>query len=205
MESQNIDTKRTNRAFTPSKLELIALPIFSLLFLTGSNAFTYFRTVDDVNYLVVTDYMQARFRSALGTIDELLGPTALTVLFWMVVGLVVYVIAWLIYTTYTAYKNDIPVTRGMVVPKEYNQSKVLHESIARFLVRLIATILFVVWMYTFFAEILPYASRTYLAAITSFSLSSLGMIVWSVLLLSASVFSFFLLVRCIVLRDRVFS
>lgn len=205
MHTEEEQNPHTKRAFTPTKMELIVLPIVSFLFLIAANTFTYFRTVDDTNYLIVTDYMQLRFRSALGTIDELLGPTTLTIAFWMVIGLIVYIIAWLSYTTYVAYKNDIPITKGMVVPKEYNRSKVLHESIVRFLTRLISTILFVAWLYFFFAEALPAISILFLDGITRLGFEATISVVWSVAALSLSIFIFSLLIRCMVLRDRVFG
>ncbi len=205
METKETETEHTKRAFTPTKVELIVLPIISLLFLVASNTFTYFRTVDNVNYIIVTDYMQLRFKSALSTLDELLGATLLTVAFWMIIGLIVYIIAWLSYTMYVTYKNEIPITKGMALPKEYNRSKVLHDSIARFLTRVISTVLFVIWLYVFFAEILPFISITFLNGITAAGLGFLVPVVWSVVALAGSIFIFSLLIRCMVLRDRVFG
>ena len=138
MDEHTIENERAFRAFVPSKLELIILPIASLLFLTVTNSVGLLRSVDGQNYLLVVDYMQARLKDALSAIDRIVGFTIPLVVFWMFIGVIAYLLLWLALGAYNAYRTDVPQVKGMVVPNGYNRSKIFHESLVRFFTRALA-------------------------------------------------------------------
>lgn len=199
-------TDRTLRAFLPSKLELISLPLLSLVFLTLSNSFQLLRTVEGEDYLLVIDYMQMRFREALSYLDQILGSTIPMVIFWVFIGLIVYVLLWFAIGAWKVYQEDLPLEgKKMIVPKGYNHAKVLRGSLAHIFVRIISGVLLLVWVYMMFSEILPYSSEMFLKGIETLSLKNSYRIPLSALLMAGSIFINSVLARCVVLRDRVFS
>ncbi len=205
MSSHNTETERTLRAFIPTRFELIALPSTSLLFLTLSNSFELLRSVDGRNYLMVINFMEAQVKSFLGVIDRLIGATAPLVVFWMFVGIIVYILLWLGMGAYSTYKNDLPSEKGMIVPANYNHARVLRGSIVHLLVRILAGGLLLIWLYLLFAEVLPYASEIFLKGIEKISLKTLYYGALSALVLSAWLFTITVLARCVMLRDRIFG
>src|SRR5690606_7015536 len=125
MASHDSNNDRTIRAFTPTKIELIALPIVSLAFLILSNSFLLLRSVNGNDYDLVTDYLNAQTRSILSSVDRLAGSTAPLVLFWMFIGILVYVLLWVGLGAYNAYRSDLLREKGMVLPRHYNRTRVL--------------------------------------------------------------------------------
>ncbi len=193
------------RALLPSKMELIVLPILSFLFLVLINSTTYLRSVDGTEYTLAIEYTQVRFKEALKFADQQISSMILTVVLWMFIGVVVYVLLWFAISSYKAYKDDMTPTKGMVLPRGYRSSSVIHEAIARICLRVIAGVLLMFWVYMLFAEMLPYASSMLLEGMMSFSLLSVLRVIWAVIILTGSVFIVFVLARFVVLRERVFS
>lgn len=205
MSSQSLTTDRTIRAFVPTKLELIALPTFSLIFLTLSNGLQLIRNIDDENYQQIIDYMETQVKSLLEIVDRLIGSTAPLILFWMFIGVVAYILLWLGIGVYNTYKGDLPEEKGMIVPADYNHSRVLRSSIVHLLTRGIAAGLLIVWLYMLFAEVLPYCGELFLTGMERVSLATLTHIVLATLILSAWLFTISILSRSVMLRDRVFA
>jgi hypothetical protein len=206
MASQNIETERTLRAFFPSKLELISLPLFSLVFLAITNSFQLLRRVEGKDYLLIIEYMQLRFKEALSYLDTILGSTIPLVIFWMFVGIIVYIMLWVAIGAWTAYRDDLPADgKRMIVPKGYNHAKVLRGSLVHIFTRVISGGLLIVWIYLLFAELLPYSSRLFLKGIEVISLDNTYRCLIAVLIMAGSIFVTSVLTRCVVLRDRVFE
>lgn len=205
MSSSDIETERAFRAFVPTKIELIALPLVGLLFLTLSNSFQLLRSVDGNNYQLIIDFIEAQVESFLSAVDRLVGSTAPLVLFWMFVGIVVYVLLWLGLGIYNAYRSDLPNEKGMVVPRDYNHARVLRGGVAHMLVRVIAGALLITWVVLLFTEVLPYASQLFVREVENISLLTLAYAMLATLVLSAWLFTIMVLCRCVVLRDRVFG
>lgn len=199
------DSKRTLHAFIPSKLEAIIIPIAVFLFLLLANSMTLLQTIDGKNYPRFTEYLQVRAHNVLDAIDRSVGPRVPLILFWMTIGIIVYVICWFTYSAYSTYKSDVrSIKKGMIAPANYNESKAWHENLARFLTRLIAAVLLVFWLYLLLTQMLPNASNTFLQHMADFSIASIPHLVLSVGVISLAVFAISVLARCIVLRDRVF-
>lgn len=199
------NSKRTLHAFIPSKLEVIIIPIAVFLFLVLSNSFSLLQTIDGKSYPLLTEYMEVQIRSALRSLDQAVGPQIPLILFWMIIGIIVYILCWFAYNFYAAYKNDVSnVEKGLIAPEGFDKSKAWHENLAHFLTRIIAAVLLIFWLYLLFTQILPSMSGVFLEHITNFHIQSIPHILYTVIVLSASTFVVFILARCIVLRDRVF-
>lgn len=199
------DSNRTRHAFIPTKIEAIVIPIAVFLFLVLSNSMTFLQSIDGKTYPLFTEYIQARSHSFLETLDRVVGPKVPLLLFWMAVGIVTYVLCWLIYSVYTTYRSDVrSIKKDMVAPANYNESKAWHENIARFFTRIIAAILLIFWIYLLLTQMLPSTTDIFLDHLTNFRLISVPYIILSVLTLSGAIFVVSLLARCVVLRDRVF-
>lgn len=206
MDSQGIEEKRFLRAFIPSKMELVALPVFSLLFLTLINSFQFLRSAGSQNYTLIVEFVQLRVRETLSYIDSIAGNTLPTLLFWMLVGTIVYVLLWVGFGAWQTWRNDLPPGgKRMIVPHGYNHGKLLRGSIVHLLVRSLAIVLLTIWGYYLFAEVLPYLSSTFLKGFETLSLNSVWRILSAVIGLAFSLFFTFVLARCVVLRERVFS
>lgn len=205
MASQNLESERTLRAFLPSKMEMISLPLISLAFLTAANSFQWLRTVDGRNYMLVIEYMQLRVRGVLSYLDSVLGATAPLLIFWMFIGLIVYVLLWAAIGAWKSYQEDLPADgKRMIVPKGYNHARVLRGSIVHIFVRILATAMLIVWIYQIFARILPYASSLFLRGFETISFQTAAYCLLAILIVAASAFVTSILSRCTVLRDRVF-
>src|SRR5688572_17096115 len=108
------DSKRTLRAFIPSKLEAIIIPIAVFLFLVVSNSMTLLQTIDGKSYPLLTEYLQVQATRLLTTLDEVVGPRLPLIMFWMAIGIIAYVICWFVYIIFTTYKSDVlSIKKGM--------------------------------------------------------------------------------------------
>ncbi len=200
-----MEQKRTIKAFVPSKLEAIILPVSALVFLSLTYGLSLFRKADGESYILVIEYLETHARALLQWLDEAVGATIPLMLFWMIVGTVVYVIGWILYVIAATYRSDIVQTKNMIVPKDYSRRKAWHESLARLLTRVISGALLALWLYLLFSEVLPFAYLTFHASAAQLSLWSIAEALLATILVSAWIFVAAVLSRCIVLRDRVFT
>lgn len=180
------------------------LSIISSVTLLVINSFSYIKDANDVVYAEATDYIDARFREFLSVIDRYIGATLPTVFFWMFVGMIVYVIGWVGFSAYVAYRDDIPRTKGMILPRGANKSKLFRESIAHFLVRTISFVLLAYWIFMLVTEIIPLTSDMFLGEEGQGIAMRIFTAIGSVVILALSLFVCFVLARCVVMRDRIF-
>ncbi len=199
------DSAHFRRALLPTLAETIALLSGSLLFLIALNLIPAVRFFNDVNYSMVTDYVRETVEKVLAPTDNQGTSRILTVVLWMVVGMIAYIIVWFVGSMIANYRRDITETRGMTLPANFNRDDAWHETILRIIIRVLTSIALLYWIYLLLAAILPYASSLFLANITDFGISSLAALVLSVLILAGSIFVAMIFARCMVLRERVFS
>src|SRR5690606_1774852 len=170
------------------------------------NSFQFLRSAGSQNYTLIVEFVQLRVRETLSYIDSIAGNTLPTLLFWMMVGTIVYILLWVGFGAWQAWRNDLPPGgKRMIVPHGYNHGKLLRGSIVHLLVRSLAIVLLTIWGYYLFAEVLPYLSSTFLKGFETMSLDSIWRILSAVIGLALSLFFTFVLTRCVVLRERVFS
>lgn len=199
------EATRLRRAFVPSLAEFILLVLGSLISLVLLNVLPAVRSVGGTNYLLAVEYMQSWVERLLAPTNNQQASQVLSIVFWVVIGIIVYVIVWLLITQLKNYRSDVVGTKGMVVPNSKQSLPALSESVARILVRILSTLLFLYWQYLFFAAILPYASDLTLRGFTSMDIVSVWYVASATFIVAGSVFMTFVFARCVVLRERVFS
>ena len=206
VDPKNQSEQRTLRALLPSKTELIGLPVISLAFLAIINSFGFLRRVGTTDYTLLVEYIQARTKEALSYIDSVIGNTIPTLLFWMFIGIIVYVLLWLAVGTWRTWRSDLPPEgKGMITPYDYNRNRVLRTSIVHVLVRFLAALALTVWIYMLFAETLPYTSQLFIKGAVDMDLHSIYRCGLAGLMLAGWFFITSVLARCVVLRERVFN
>lgn len=204
VDQEKQEVKNIVTAVIPTRLELIFIPLSCLLFLSFLAALEYFQTTDGNNYEIVAQNIESYVRSFLALFDRYLGITFLTLIFWMLVGTIVYSIIWIAASTYTAYKNDMPRTRGIIFPRGYKKSSIVHEAIAKISIRTAAVITLGFWLYIFLTKILPYSTSEFLSPNYQSTSKIIIQSIISVLLIAISTFVIFVLCRLTLLRTRVF-
>lgn len=193
------------RAFVPTRVELSALLITSFLLLLTLNVLPAIQSVASANYTMLTEYIREIIERLLAPTNNQQASVVLTAVFWMAIGIIVYLVIWVIASTYASYRGDVVHTKGMVLPASYNKHAAWHETLFRWCVRILATLMFLYWSYLFLASILPFTSQLFLASFSVMSAYSVVTAIGSVVLLAASLFAAIVLSRCIVLRERVFG
>lgn len=205
MDEQSLETQRLIRAFIPSPSELILLPAFSLFFLALSSGYVHFTRTDDAQYELVSHYLQSQLQAGLARLDRLAGATVPTAIFWAFVGLVVYLLVWLLIGAYHAYQADVPKEKGMILPRDYNRAAVVRSSIAHLCIRVLALGILILWFYLLLSQILPYTSSVFLDEFSAPTILTPLYCLGATALLAAWLFVIAVLSRCMVLRDRVFT
>lgn len=167
--------------------------------------YSYLRSVDTESYLEATDTIETSIRSGLGIVDQLAGSTVPLVIFWMMVGLFVYVVGWFLYRAYAAYKNDLPISGNMIKPIGYDEDKNTQEAFIRIAIRLISLFLLVYWIYMCLTEVLSFSSGLFMESIIDIAPGSIFGIMLAIVTLALSSFVVSVLARCVVMRERVFT
>lgn len=201
-ENQKSELKRT---FVPTKIELAVLPIVSLVVLLLLNALQAIKSVDGGQYVLVPEYIQGYVQKILEPTNSQFGNTFFTFVFWMVIGILTYMLIWVISTLLVAYKNDKPWNGHMVLPNNFNKDKAGHEILTRFLVRTLALLALLTWSYLFLTKLFPNVSSSFLDNMTDFNIVSLIKIIYNVVSLSVFLYVFSILTRFVLLRSRVFE
>ena len=199
------DTSRFRRAFLPTPVEVVALTLISFFFLLAVNTFSVFRVIGGKNYDQATELIRTYMERLLAPTNNQQGSQILTVLFCMFIGIIAYFVVWGITGLIKTYGSDVKGSKRFVMPQGASRTKIFDEFVQRLFLRVLATIMFVYWLYLLLAGILPKISEVFLENITTFSLASVTKVGLSVLALAASIFVAMIFARCIVLRERVFS
>ncbi len=201
-ESQ--EASHWKRALLPTKVEIYSLLTGCFLILLALNTLPVIRTIDGVNYTLTTEYIR-------GFVEKILAPTnnqdaskILTVILWMAIGMVMYIFVWVVSSLIANYRKDIPMTHGMVLPRGYNSGDAWHETILKFVIRILATIFFLYWIYILLAAILPYTSLLFINSLADFSIKSIPTVLVATAMLAGAVYTLFVFARCVILRERVF-
>lgn len=204
MDQHEQEVKHILKAVIPTKVEIISLICASFVFLGLSAALDYFQAIDSSSYAQVGANIEITIRDLLSYVDKYIGLTAPTLLFWMLIGTLVYTIIWLAGSTFSAYKDDLPTTKGIMFPRGYKKSNIVHEAVARISMRTAAAILLAGWLYLLFTGIVPSMITTFVTSAESSVHSTIFEAVGSTLILAGSVYIVFVLSRFVLLRDRVF-
>ncbi len=190
----------------PTALELIAYSVAALsmlLIFNASKLLSFFSNSEELEAStirfdnLVKVYLDSSQNSILAKLS--------TGVFWMLVGIGIYVIGWGIYVLIHAFKNDIKVADAFVHPSSAARNEYWHTTTLKYLVRVGAIAGLVVWIPIIFVTILPYSSKAFydLAThITSISLLLKGLL--SLEILAISLYVVVLLGRLSMLRKRVF-
>jgi len=203
--AESHELERLKRAFIPSKIEILSLSLGSSFVLLVLNLLPAIRQFNGTNYALMTEYIREVMEKLLAPTNNQSSSVVLTIIFWMVVGMFVYIIIWIVGNLISNYRRDILNTKNMVLPITYNKNSGWHETFLRMLVRALSTIMFLYWAYLLFAGILPNASAMFLDSFNEFSIRSILQIIGSIIVLSLSVFVATVFARCIFLRERVFN
>lgn len=190
--------------FVPTKLELFALITSSLAILVLLNMMSAVKKVNAGDYVQVSEYIKSYVQKFLEPTESRFGATIFTFLFWMVIGILSYMFVWVIVTIYISYKNDRPWDGHMILPKDFSKSRAGHEVLTRFLIRTLALLSLLFWLYLFFVKLLPSASNMFLESVGEFNLESVFKFFFSILSLAGSMFVVSILARFVMLRTRVF-
>lgn len=205
MDNQNEEIKHIVKAIKPTKAEVATLAISSFCFLLLFALLSYFQDVDGNNFDIVSKNIETFVReNILSLFDRFIGVGAMTLIFWMLVGTLVYTLIWIGSSTFTAYKDDLPTTKGIVFPRGYKKSNIVHEAIAKIAMRTASAILLTLWVYLVLVRIISLCIDIF-ARLGSGNL--FGMVLSPILAtiaLSLSIFLIFVLCRFTLLRSRVF-
>lgn len=194
------------RALLPTLPEILILLIGSFLVLVVLNVLPAVKNnLDGQDYTMFSEFVQSHVERILAPTNNQQGSTVLTIAFWMVVGIISYLLVWIVGSTIAAYRSDVTVSRNIILPQGASKSKVKHEVFLRMLVRLFATIMFFYWLYLLLASIVPYSSGLFLEHLGDLNIRATAMVAWGTIALAASVFMLMIYARCIVLRERVFT
>jgi hypothetical protein len=207
-ESYSEHIERTGvekRAFLPTAAELLVLGLFSLLFLILINSVTVYKTIDGQSSNMLSDILSRYSRHFGSFVDDHVSATAITFIVWMFIGIGVYTLLWLGAGLLHIYSDEHVETKGRVLPKNFNAAVVLRESVVRILIRLLAVVCLVSWLYFALSNIVPRLSSVFLNDIVRITPLTLISAIWTSMALGLTVFVIFVLARCIVLRDRVFN
>lgn len=204
IEDTDQDKKQILKAITPTKYEVIGLISFSLIFLSVFAALEYFQDIDSSSYENAAKNIEEYIRGILGIFDKYLGVTFLTLIFWMLIGTVVYSLVWIGISTFTAYKDDLPNTKGFVFPRGYKKTNVIHESMAKIAMRTASAIMLGFWLYLLLAKAVPFAIRLFSISSEEGLVSSILQCVLATIFLSVCTFIVFIFSRLALLRTRIF-
>ncbi len=193
------------RIYLPTIYEFIYLFTVSLALLTISLLVPIFKRLDTENYSFVGDTTKNFVSNYLAKLDNPHLVKPLTVLFWMIIGAIVYVVFWIIGATFKTYEDDISPLHGLLAPKDYKKGSELPRSITRVLIRTLAVLTTVAWLVIFLGSTLPYSNAKFLEALNNIDLLSILRALYATLQIVVSLFVFIVLLRLILLRKRIFS
>ena len=200
-----MDDKHAKRAFIPTIFEIVVLTFVSLAALIAVNILPALRAGHVEDYSLFSDYTRDFVERLVAPIENQQTSNIIVIMLWLSVGVISYLVVWVIATIIHAYQNDLPPSHGFILPRGIIQRKVWYSALGRVLVRVLATIGLLYWTYLLLGSIFPFASSSFLEAVTELPQMWPLVILSSVLLTAISLFVTIILLRSIFLRERVFG
>lgn len=196
---------RHEQSLLPSLYEIVALYVLSTLMLLALNVAAIIQIVNNASYVDLSSRIGIALEEAATRLDATFGRTVLSFIFWAVIGVLAYVISWLLTFFIVSYKNDVSPLTSLLLPNGAPRRKVAHAIILRISLRALATVAFIAWLVLFIAGTLPITSKLILINVTSFTPTSVSAFILSVTMVAVSLFVLMTLLRCILLRRRIFG
>ena len=190
--------------FVPTWYELAYLFISSFAVLTFSIIVPILRQFDATNYHFIGDTTGTFIAKYLVKLNNPHLVKPITLLLWMLIGALVYLLLWVVITTFKTYEDDISPLHGLVVPRGYTRHRELTTIIARVLLRTFAGIGFIFWVVIFFGGTLPYSNATFLDSLSHLSIMSIPQVLFATVQVTVSIYAFIVLIRLLLLRKRIF-
>jgi hypothetical protein len=101
--------------------------------------------------------------------------------------------------------SSLSIHHHLLTPRGYNAGGETFTLVARVLVRLLAFILFFVWLVILLRSTMPYLTHLFASGVSSFTLMSIPTVFIASLLMGGSIYLLIVLARFMVLRRRLFS
>jgi hypothetical protein len=197
--------KSEKHTLIPTGYEVAGFTTASIALLLVITVVPIIRNVNSPTY----EFMSSSIGTWLtDTIQRLNTPritSILTFVLWALAGALFYILFWSILSLLKSYREDVDPFHGLIVPKDYRANIGLHTRIARIVVRSIAMVAFVVWIWVFFAKLLPFSVNQFVSALTTIDQLSIAGGVLAVLYVAAGLYVFAVSWRLILLRRRVFG
>lgn len=200
-----MDVDHSNRAFRPTLVETVSLLFISLMALIFVNLLPALSAERSTEYTEITSYTKDFIERTVAPVENQQTSNIMVLAFWSAVGVALYVIVWLIATVIHGYKNDLPPSKSFVMPQGMIHQGIWYSAIGRVLVRFLATLGFLYWLYLLLGSIFPFVSSNFLDALTDLPNIWPLVVLSSVILLAISLYVAVILARCIFLRERVFK
>ena len=191
--------------FVPSLYELEYLFITSFAVLTLALIVPALRQFDATNYHFIGDITGSFISRYLVKLNNPSLVKPITIIVWMIIGALVYLVLWMVITTFKTYGDDISPLHGLVVPRGYNRSREKHTIIARVVTRTLAVAGFIAWLVIFFGGTLPYCNAIFLTTLSHVSVLSFLKALFATVQVTVSLYTFIVLIRLVLLRKRIFS
>lgn len=202
-----MEVDHSKRAFIPTVFEIAMLTLISILALALVNLLPALRAGQVENYSLYGGYLGDFIENLIAPIENQQTSNIIVIGFWATVGLISYIVVWAVINVIHAYKNDIPPSKakGFIMPRNSEQKDIWYSSLGRVLIRVLASLGLLYWLYLLLGSIFPFASSNFLLAVTELPRMWPVAVLSSIVLLVISLYVMIILARCIFLRERVFQ
>lgn len=182
-------------ALIPTQAELIFLPLLSLLVLLF---FSFDKITRDLGLTIDLFVMPQSFIDLYDTINTKILPNVATALAWAAIGLVLYMLAWVIVDSVSQANKANSLTHRFIYPSREKIHSFRFTLFGQLYIRALASILLIVWSFFLINVISTMAEYFYDSG------WSLGALL-SIFYLSLYLFLAAPITRLIFLRPRVLS
>lgn len=192
------------KAFVPTFFEILALVFVSLAMLLAIN-FNYFarNLYGATDYQTITQVISTSIRTRLQFLDGSHGGTIVVLLFWMGIGLVVYLTLTVLGRVAQQMKQNDSKNQEMVYPSLAARQQETRSFSQQRVLRSVAAVFLFMWLFLFLRYLLPQATLSFISGLQNWPTPWQSVL--AVLGLAASLYLIVVLCRCIALRIRVFS
>lgn len=188
-----------DKIYSPTALELFALPVLSLLVLSLKNSSLFYqRFVSDTDREIAVGVVNAN----IGYINNETVNRTGVFLFWLFLGAIAYTILGLITYITKVYRSDVPMLHHTIFISSNTAAHTNEIRILRLIIRTVAAAMILALTVINVAFILPFLNMLFGVGILG---DAYPLVVAAVLGAAFDIFVFIFLARLFVLRRRVFS
>ncbi len=195
--------KRTQRIYIPTVYEMVSLSIIGAGLLVVIVILSAARDYDVRNYSFFSTTSKNFIDVRLKFLDTPRWATILTFILWMMCGILVYLAIWFVATVFKAYREDSLPLHGFLTPRSYDRSGEVFTAIARGLIRFVAIVASIVWLFFLLRSMTPYLTHVFAAALSPITFSSVPTIIVAGVLEGASIYVLIVCLRFVFLRKRL--